>query len=89
MARKKKQTTTTSYKFDTSIKYIMPMLPVGERNRVYQNEVPNIHCTITQNERDAVKASAEGYQDKWFEGQYFDWLLYTGYVKKDTNKVTK
>lgn len=88
MARKKKQV-TQKYNFDTSIKYIMPMLPLGEHNRIYQNEVPNIHCTITQDERDAVKASAEGYQDKWFEGQYFDWLLYTGYIKKYTNKVTK
>lgn len=85
MGRKKK-VAEIPYKIDTSLKYKMPMLPLGEANRIYQNEVPNILCTVEQNAQGTVKASAKGYQDKWFEGQYFEWLLYTGYVKKESAK---
>lgn len=85
MGRRKK-VVVDPYKFDTSLRYRMPMLPLGEKNRIYKNEVPNIWCNIEQDDKNSVKAFAEGYQDKWFEGQYFRWLLDTGYVKKEDAK---
>ena len=86
MTRKnRKKQKEQRYRFDTSIRYIMPMLPEGEKNRIYQNEISNIPCNIEQNDRDAVRSFSPGYQDKWFEGQYFDWLLYTGYITKESN----
>ena len=70
--------------FDTTCKYKMPMLPleVGTR-RTYENEVPDVEVSIYQElEHGDVKAIADGFQDKWFCATFFDWLLYTKYVKK-------
>lgn len=71
--------------FDTSIKYRMPMLPesVGTK-RFIENEVQDVECSIEQNSKDGwVRAFAEGYQDKRFMDLYFDWLLYTKYIRKE------
>ena len=85
--RKKKKPERTYATFDTSVKYIMPMLPVevGTR-RTYENEVKDVVVSIYQEPKTGdVRASADGYQDKWFYAMFFEWLLYTKYVKKAEN----
>ena len=72
--------------FDTNIKYTIPMIPNGVWRFGY-NEQPIEGVTIEQSQKDGyVHATKEGYQDKWFMDLYFEWLLYTGYVKKEVIK---
>ena len=66
--------------FDTSKTYSIPMLRPNVIRHLDNEE--RVNCKIEQNDkRGAVRAYAEGYQDKWFLDNYFDWLIYTGYVK--------
>ena len=53
------------------------MLPVevGTR-RTYENEVKDVVVSIYQEPKTGdVRASADGYQDKWFYAMFFEWLL--------------
>lgn len=90
--KKKKKKEEKSYKvFNTDIKYVMPMLPIEAGTmRTVENEVPDVIVTITQDSKTGdIKASAEGFQDKWFYAMFFDWLLYTKYVKKLEDIIVK
>lgn len=81
MGKKATKYKPPEYKFDTTITYIIPMLPVGAK-RAYDNEFP-VECKITQDPKTGVvRADKEGFQSKWFEDMYFDWLMYTKYVRK-------
>lgn len=68
--------------FDTSITYSIPLVKDGVLRHV-DNEERIGNCHIRQNEKGYVIVEKEGYQMKMFMDQYFDWLLYTGYVKKE------
>lgn len=82
MKRKKKNKAPFIW-FNTDITYTMPMVPEGEYSLGY-DEVPVEGVSITQSEKDGfVHATKLNYQDKWFIDVYFDWLLYTGYIKKE------
>lgn len=70
--------------FDTSKKYVLPMLKLDVTPYI-ENEEKVSGVTIKQDESTKffVRASKEGYQDKWFADRSFDWLLYTGYISVD------
>ena len=81
--KKKKNPKTPFILFNTELKYTIPMVP-NDLIRHVSTEVPVTGVTIEQSEKDGyVHVTKEGYQDKWFMDLYFDWLLYTGYVKKE------
>lgn len=68
--------------FDTSKVYITNMLPNDAPRRHLDCEEHDVEVHIDQSAKDgAVRVYAEGYQDKWFYDNFFEWLLYTKYVK--------
>jgi len=70
-------------KFDTTATYSIPLVKNGVIRHIDNEEIVS-GCIIKQNEKDgAVIVEKEGYQMKVFMDQYFDWLLYTGYIKKE------
>ena len=67
-------------KFDTSVPYIIPMMP--EENAFDDfSEVP-VTTFITQNDKGSVYVKKEGFKSKYFEDRSFEFLLYTKYIKK-------
>lgn len=68
--------------FDTNITYSIPLVKEGILRHI-DNEERIGGCHITQDKKGNVIVRKEGYQMKTFMDQYFDWLLYTGYVKKE------
>lgn len=69
--------------FDTSITYSIPLVKEGLLRHL-DNEERIGGCHISQNLKTGiVTVKVEGYQMKTFMDQYFDWLLYTGYIKKE------
>lgn len=81
--KKTKKNKIEFIKFDTNATYTIPLTRNGLIRHI-DNEEPVSGCSIIQNPKDGtVTVDKEGYQFKCFMDQYFDWLLYTGYIKKE------
>lgn len=69
-------------KFDTNVTYSIPLTKNGLIRHIDNEEIVK-GCKITQDPQGYVIVDVDGYQHKEFMDQYFDWLLYTGYIKKE------
>lgn len=69
--------------FNTQHTYSIPLVKEG-LNRYVDNEERVDDVVITQDLKTGyIKTFKEGYQSKWFMDKYFEWLLYTGYIKEN------
>lgn len=66
--------------FDTSIKYVVPMMP--QETSIYDYTEYPVEVYITQEPKGTVCVVHEGYKSKYFEDRSFEFLLYTGYIKR-------
>ena len=80
MAKKSNQ--STHKVLDTSLTYIMPMVPETVPRRLARrcDEVKTT-CKLTYDEKGhSYKVSSPGYYDKWFFEDLMDWYMYNGYL---------
>lgn len=61
---------------DTSKKYLIGMIPKGQRRYTLKDTCDIVPCAITY-EYNNIHAVHEGYEDFWIADKLFDWLLYT------------
>lgn len=80
--KKKKTKGPEIIKFDLNVTYSIPLVKDGLIRHIDNEEIVK-GCKITQNSKGNVIVDIDGYQRKEFMDQYFNWLLYTGYIKKE------
>lgn len=76
MAKKKIAETVP---FDVNAKYIMPF-----QRKLYHNGVTDDMVCSIEVEKGVVKVKSpdDAHESKYFCIEYFDWLLYTGYIRR-------
>ena len=83
MKRKKEKKSDNIIWFDTSYKYIVPLIPTT--NKLNDFTEKEVEVNITQSNDGCVRVFKEGYQTKYIWDKSFEFLLYRGYVKKVKN----
>lgn len=76
MARR--NTSGKRYNIDFDSVYLVPMSRI--ENSETTEEV--VECRIMEGPGGSISCLKEGYRTKRFYGEYFEYLLYSGYVKK-------
>jgi len=82
--RKKEKKSDNIIWFDTSCKYIVPLVP--STNSRFDFTEKEVEVNILQNADGCVCIKKEGYQTKYIWDKSFEFLLYTKYVRKVRNE---
>lgn len=66
------------YPFDITAKYVIPL-----QRKLYQNGVTDDFVCNIEVEKGIVKikSPSDSHESKYLYVEYFDWLLYTGYIR--------
>lgn len=82
MKKKSKKYVHEEFILDTTITYSMPMVKNGIKPRV-ENESVIDGVFARQNNDGGITFYKEGYQSKYVTNKYAEWLIYSGYIRKE------
>ena len=69
--------------FDTTVKYLCPMIPLGKLP--YVSNAETVECTMHSTGKYDVVLESPGYKKSVFFDTYFAYLLEIGYIKVVSN----
>ena len=82
MKKKNKRYIHEEFVLDTTITYSMPMVKNGIKPHV-ENESVVDGVFAKQNNDGGITFYKEGYQSKYVTNKYAEWLIYSGYIRKE------
>lgn len=78
-----KKSPEKKFNVDFNKKYLIDMLPNGEKDRKIKN-CKKVSCDIKLlDDGHTIKATCEGFQNAYFYLEFFEWLLYINTLKVD------
>ena len=82
MKKKNKRHIHEEFVLDTTITYSMPMVKNGIKPHI-ENESVVDGVFAKQNNDGGITFYKEGYQSKYITNKYAEWLIYSGYIRKE------
>lgn len=80
--KKKNHKVYEEFVLDTTITYSMPMVKNGIKPHV-ENESVVDGVFARQSNNGDITFYKEGYQSKYVTNKYAEWLIYSGYIRKE------
>lgn len=85
MSKKNKKNKPEIFLIDTNITYSIPMLKNGIRQYIDNEKITFGVRAKQDSKHGGITFYKEGYQSKYIVDKYAEWLLYTGYIKKESD----